>query len=239
MMQGSLPVMPSMRRPHFVSAGGGSTLLTGLLHWWDLDESSGDAIDATGNQDLTDTNTVGSSSGTAPDGGDARLFTYAAVNGDQFLTTAGNVWNSGSAVTFAVWFKLDSATPSGSYMILGHDAPNGYTEILVNTAGNLAWYVDGGFAGTFSVGSTNWQCLVMTSTGPGGSDEIFIDNVSKDTASLGWEPGSATFYLGARRNGNPNFGGQMCSAATWSRVLTSDERAEFYNSGTNLRYADL
>lgn len=227
--------------PHRTAGGGGggSTLLTGLSHWWDLNEASGNAIDATGNQNLTEENTVPTGSGTAPDGGDTRDFTYAASNGDRFTASAGNVWNSGSAVTFACWFKLDSTTPSGSSYILGHDAPNGYSEIFINAAGNMAWYLDGGFCGSFSVASTLWQCLVMTSTGPGGSDEIFIDNVSKDTASNGWEPGSAAFYLGARRNANPNFEGEMCSAAIWDRVLTADERAEFYNSGTNLRYADL
>ena len=60
-------------------------------------------------------------------------------------------------------------------------------------------------------------------------------------ANQGWEPGSAAFYLGANQLGQTasRWGGEMASLGIWNKVLSADERAAFYNSGTNLRYADL
>jgi hypothetical protein len=35
------------------------------------------------------------------------------------------------------------------------------------------------------------------------------------------------------------YDGQLDIAAVWGKVLTSDERDEFYNSGAGLEYADI
>lgn len=219
------------------AGGGGSTLLTGLLHWWDLNESSGDAIDATGTQDLTEGGTIGVATGGAPDGGNARDFPGSV--GAHFSASAGSIWNSGTTMSFSFWFRRDNVT--GNLAAYGHNAPNGANYHLWVGANDVnTFYFDAVASMTGHVlNKEQWYHIVVTSTGPGGSDELFIDGTSANTGTAGWEPGSATFYLGAYFNGGLTFNGRMCSAAIWNRVISSTEVTELYNSGTNLRYADL
>lgn len=216
--------------------GGGSTLLTGLEHWWDLDEASGAAIDATGNQDLSVSGSIGTASAAAPDGGNARDLT-----GGHFTAAAGNVWASGTAKTFGLWFNWDSDAAAGNDSLFGHNAAAGltynlltYTDFKVRIA--LDNTVIDSPSSAFAKGS--WYCLIFTSDGA-GSSEVFLNNSSVATGTSDWQAGSAIFRLGAYWNGVFPFDGKICTAASWTRVLTSSEIAEFYNSGVNLRYADL
>ena len=228
------------RRKAFQPTGGGSTLLNGLLHWWDLDEASGDAIDATGNQDLTDTNTVGSSSGTAPDGGDARSFT--AANSEYFTTAAGNILNnSETAVTFALWGNVNNTSLNKTAFT--HNAPNGYSALQMTTSEYAYMYFDAGLTRYKIANQAGaWHSFICTSAGaPSGPDYLYIDNVEAGagTNTKGFESGSGLFRIGVNQYGTNEWDGEMCSFAIWDRVLTAAERAEFHNSGTNLRYADL
>lgn len=214
--------------------GGGSTLNDGLLHWWDLNEASGNAIAQAGGVDLVDVNTVTSTSSGVPDGGVARTFTRA--NSEYFKTAAGNVWASGTTMTFAVWIKPISGGDNKS--IFYHDAPNGYSHFyLFGTEWPILIY-DATQVGFSAVTVNAWTCFLITTTGPGGSDACYRNGTSIFTGSQGWEPGSAEWQLGYGGSGNA-FGGDMASCAIWDRVLTADEITEFYNSGVNLRYADI
>jgi hypothetical protein len=226
--------VPNRRKAFQAAAGGG--LLTGLNHWWDLGADLNDSI---GGQNFTNNGGAGGTTeetSTAPDGGSSRDF----VLNDYLSIAAGGVWNSGSATTFAIWTYLDT---TGNAAVYGHNAPNGYSlgQYLASTA-NFRWWFDAGFNGDAPTTGAyqNWVSVIVTSNGPGtGGDSVYFNNVLKDTATNGWEPGSAIFYLGASQTGAPQFVGNMCSAGEWDHVFSADERAAFHNSGVNLRYADL
>lgn len=215
--------------------GGGSTLLTGLEHWWDLDEASGPAIDATGNQDLSVSGSIGTASAAAPDGGNARDLT-----GGHFTAAAGTVWASGTQKTFGLWFNWDTDATTLNDFLFGHDAVGRTYCILVYSSLSIQVFLDGAPmaipASSFTRGS--WNCLMFTSNGA-GSSEVFLNGSSVATGAQNWQAASAIFRLGAYFNGASPIDGKICSAASWDRVLTSAEIAEFYNSGVNLRYADL
>lgn len=234
-MTGPLPSLTPFSRPRFVAAGGGgSTLLTGLEHWWDLPGASG--TDATGNFNLSISGSIGTDSGGAPDGGDA-----ADLTGGHFTAAAGNVWNSGTAKTFGLWFNWDSDAAAGNDSLFGHNAPSGLTYNLLTDSDlkiRIAFNNTAIDSGTSAFTKGSWHCLIATSDGA-GSSEIFLNGASVATGSANWQSGSATFRLGAYWNGAFPFDGKLCSAASWARVLDSSEIAEFYNSGTNLRYSDL
>jgi len=216
--------------PYRHAAAGGNGLATGIVTHVDLGDSLTDDV---GSGDLTATGTS-ATSGTAPDGGNARLF----GTGDKLTSSAGTIWGSGTTMTISVWVKLTRNV--GGYL-WGHPAPNGYSNAqFLAISHNLRWYFDATFLGdvTSTGALNNWINVVATSNGPGtASDEIFINNVSKDTGGGGWEPGSAAFYLGASQTGAPSFEGEMVGLTIWDRVLSSDDRTALFNSGTNLRYA--
>jgi hypothetical protein len=220
-------------------AGGGNGFLTGLLNWWNLNETSGNAVASAGGVDLTDLNTVTYTAGGAPDGGNARLFT--AANQEAF--SGSGLLGSGTNITLAIWFK--SAAPTVGRYILGHDAPNGFTHIRnLVTSGYLNVQFDAAVSRQYASNiGTGWHSLVATSTGPGGSDTAYIDGtLITDTATdRGWEPGTATYYLGAAHTGATatRWDGNLTSHGIWSRVFTSDDATAWHNSGVNLRYADL
>jgi hypothetical protein len=221
------------RRKAFQAAAGGNGLLTGLLNYVDLGTS---LLDDVGSADFTATGTS-VSSGTAPDGGDTRLFAI----GEFLETPAGNVWASGTTMTISVWVRMESATSNGH--VYAHNAPNGYSYIqYLASTDKFRWFFDGGFNGDSSVLSAylNWKLLVITTNGPGtGGDEMFVDNTSVETATNGWEPGSAIFYMGCNQTGGAaGMVGQMQGLSVWNRILTADDRTALYNSGTNLRFSD-
>jgi len=62
----------------FSLAASGSTLLDGLVSWWDLDEESGIRYDSVGSNDLTDNNTVGYDNGKI-----VNAASFVATNGER------------------------------------------------------------------------------------------------------------------------------------------------------------
>jgi hypothetical protein len=218
-------------------AGGGNGLLTGLLHWWDLDETSGDAIAQAGGVDLTDTNTVTYTAGGAPDGGNCRLFTRA--NSERFSASAGSIMNSGTDLSIAIWTNVTNDANNKNF--IGHNAPNGYTAIFFGTTEALTFAVDGFSSTGTAAGQTGWHLWVFTSVAYTGSDKIHKDGSAQigATGTRGWEPGSATFYLGANQTGANYYDGELVSLGIWDRILSADDMDALYNSGVNLRYADL
>lgn len=232
--------LPHRRRHHGASGNG---FLTGLLHWWDLDETSGNAIASAGGVDLTDTNTVTYTAGGAPDGGNSRLFTSAS---NERFASASTILSSGTTITFALWFK--SSTGAGTRHICGHPAANGYTQIGVFGAAGSE-YAQINFDATLSRRSptnligTTWHSFIATSTGPAGTDTGYLDGtaITSSAANQGWEPGAATYYLGANylNATGSTWAGEMASHGIWDRVFTAAEAVTWHNAGVNLRYADL
>lgn len=228
--------LPHRRRHHGASGNG---FLTSLVDFWNLDETSGDAISATGGTNLTDSNTVTYSAGGAPDGGNARQFTGAS--NEKF--SASGLLGSGTNITLAIWFKAD--TISSARFIWGHNAPNGMTTLRnIATTGILYVVFDGSTSRIYnsSIG-TGWHSIVVTSTGPAGTDKAYLDGAEFTSSAVnqGWEPGTATYYLGANQIGQngSTWDGAMASHGIWSKVFDATDVSNWHNGGVNLRYADL
>ena len=84
---------------------GGSPFLSGLIAYWTLDEASGTRVDAHGNNDLSDNNTVTSTTGKV---GDAAAF---ATANSEYLSRADNADLSVGNIdfTFDLWLNLSTA----------------------------------------------------------------------------------------------------------------------------------
>ena len=105
---------PLGHRPYSLPWSSGSSLLTGLVSWWNLDETSGTRADSVGSNHLTDVNTVGYAAGKI---GNAASFVAA---NNETLSTETALFEDD--FTLSMWVK----TPlTGTiYILEGADPPN-------------------------------------------------------------------------------------------------------------------
>jgi hypothetical protein len=220
-----------------------------LKAYYPLDEASGDAIDAHGANDLTDTNTVGAATGKVSG---ARDFEF--TNSERFLTADNTDLSLGSdtAFTWAGWVQNEQDFQSGT-AILGKGATN-----AAGMAYQL-WINGGSFRFEFTVGNgSSSQTVTNTSVfpTPAGTwffiaawhdptaDKIYLQIDNGTPAEAAWSGGTQdeanNFELGRDSNViGSHWDGLLDEWGFWKRVLTSDERTWLYNSGSGRSYADI
>ncbi|NTW32251.1 MAG: LamG domain-containing protein, partial [Bacteroidetes bacterium] len=239
------------------------SLTTGLVGYWKLDESSGDAADCSGN------NRTMTNEGSTP-------FASCLINnGGDLGTTAGSKYFGKTSETFGVtsltnarsismWVKLRTEAPTAAY-------PTGCYGINVWTTkingGNAMSYgldygdgqIWGHTAGTkwlrayqygyneyyaeyqIALGTTNWHHLVWTYAGNGTSNlKLYIDgslvsqaNPSDGGSGWGVYPTSNRGFIGMDNTNTP---GYFDEVGFWSRALTAAEVTSLYNSGAGWQH---
>jgi hypothetical protein len=225
-----------LSRAAVAAAGGSSSLLTGLVSYWKMDEASGTRNDSAGTNHLTSNNGVAQVSGKL---GNAAGFTAAS---SQSLSIASNatIQFNDADFTYAGWVWFDDLTVSFQFPFVLGKGPNGSDEVELFIDGGtptLAWRVNGSalvekaFSGTGA-----W--LFFEAWHDHTNDLIGI-NINNGTAVTGAFAGGITYsggalYVGARPN--PDLSGRVDGLGLWSRLLTSAERAALYNSGAGIDY---
>lgn len=234
-----------------------STLPTGLVSLWEFEEASGTRVDSHGSNDLTDGNTVGQGTGKQGDCADFEAgnteylsitdasqsgldFTsdfsislwanFESLTGDHFLVCKGDV-NAGTRdVAYYLWpnanGRVDLRVSDDGTLTTGHNKS-------IRTADN-------------AVTTTGWYHIVATWDASAADGSIYIngsDATSTTNGTVGTSVNNSTdaFYIGAREsNGSATstFDGLMDEVGVWSRVLTSGEVSDLYNSGDGLPYAE-
>jgi len=203
-------------------------LLDNLKHYWKLDESSGNAINAFGGLDLTNTGTVTYVSG--------KINNSADFDGtsNQRLSASNNLgFDSGGNFSFSFWFSLD-AFGAGYIVDLTSNTTNQRRILVyVGATNTVKLFASGNEveSGTLSTGT--WYHCVVTSNSS-GTLELFINGSSQGTTSMGTlNYNNNEFSLGAPWD---SFGsltnGQVDEFGAWNKVLTSDEITELYGSGS-------
>ena len=222
--------------PFAALVAAGSTLLTGLVSWWDLDEESGvraDSVIATGN-DLTDINTVGYTAGKI---GNAASFVSANAE-HLYLASSPIAVSSGDTYTFAGWVKPAAGKYCGIirvdfYAILQAGAVG--TSLFVT-----GYSYDGAAAKSVSaytgIPHGNWIFLVSEITQPGTVKLWYNgDNLIGESASLASFLAPNHMHINEKDNGQKG-DGEVDLVGIWNRVLTADERTELYNLGAGKDY---
>jgi hypothetical protein len=217
-----------------------STLMNGLMSYWRLDETSGTRVDAIGDNDLTDNNTVGSEV-RAPMG-QVALFNSANV---EFLSSASTALSLGnSPYTFSIWSYVTDAINNAPLLIKGKDNLNEYF-LAVDDGGSgnghyrYMWKTRGQSEAVYSHGSyalienTGWHHLIVRRD-PSNSQigMIFDGGTPVTTATAGTITSTANiFSMGSFAN-LFNYSGDLVHCALWpTRVLSAPERAELWNGG--------
>lgn len=209
-------------RPRFVT--GGSTLLDDLAHCWDL---LGDANDSVGGANLT---TSESFSGAAPSG-DTNCIVFDGTGGAE-VGSAAVAGASRSAITIGLWWRRDTATDTRALWYYG--AENTFTFVTNRVTQRVGAVNNNGPA---TLAADTWYCSVFSAAG--SAWEHYINNAAYDSGTevFDFTPASEIFDLGNRAG--TDLHGKMCCCYIWNRILTADERTEFYNSGVNLKLADI
>jgi hypothetical protein len=236
---------------------GGSSLLTGLVGWWSLDEASGNFTDSSGNGNTgvpTQTSGtevsaysepgLGASTGTSVHLAGATSATEGRIDmGDPValrLTSQGSV---------SVWVKEEA--PSSSIpgfvvkMNFGSDR-NGYGVFEASAHPSFEICDASGFNSSTCTGTTmvdgNVYHIVFTWDGStirgyvnGTADAAAVVSQTHNATSTGFN-----FILGRGFNGvdYTNFGyeGWMDAVGVWNRALTAAEVTTLYNSGAGKQY---
>ena len=236
------------------------TLPTGLVSYWNLDESGGVRKDSYGNNNLQDYNTVGSVAGL----GGRLAANFNADNAESlFLDTQNSgLFISSRDVSVSDWFRISDNTIENN-IITDSSGNNGVgTNFTVRYRGNLATkrfqvvyarsFSGPIIADTYEINLTEneWYFVVATIDISSGNVGFLLkdtDGVSLINQTINNNPGYYVnttgrdkFSISSRSNSRGAIdmfiSTRMQSLGVWSKVLSSGEKNDLYNNGVPLFY---
>jgi hypothetical protein len=228
-----------------------SSLLTGLVSYWKLDETSGTRFDSVSTNNLTDNNTVGSAIGKI---GNAASFVRA---NNEYLSSASSAFDiaANEDFAFSFWYKgTGTASPNVNEVILGkgtfNDANGGWYLNLEQSPQRFQFvFTDTSGSSLIAHGSTNyndgfWHHIVLNFDRSGNAVVIVDGNTGTPEVALdissraGAVQSNFDFFLArfADNLGN-NFAGKLDELGFWKgRILTDAEIAQLYNGSASITY---
>lgn len=228
-----------------VAAPAPSSLLTGLVAYWKMDEASGTRVDSGPNGlHLTPSNAPVSVTGTI---GDAALFEQASSqylsHPDDVLLRVNGDW------TWSFWVKMTTAEGNNGFLAKIDEN----TSVIEYAIG----YWSGGdsrILGFLDDGSTSGNFYSPTPS-PAIADTwyhiLFQYDISEnkaafsvDGAALVWQTwgsgvqtsGEGPLYIGRDLWNFDYADAAIDEVGFWSRLLTTEERAALYNGGAGVTY---
>jgi hypothetical protein len=225
-----------------------STLATNLISYWDMQEASGTRYDLHGANNLTDNNTVLSTTGKiglAADFERGNNEYFTAPDSASFPHSA-----SGDDISAFMWVNFESVvsweTFIQHYLAAGnlrswsfyHDTSALYLELSTNgssatSTATVSW--------TPSTGV--WYHIGFTYDVSAGEVKFYVNGAQQGATQTGKDTSYfastaklqiGTFFDGSSTNGS--FDGLMDEVGLWKKVLTSTEVSDLYNGGSALPY---
>jgi len=221
-----------------------STLTTGLVSYWELEEASGNRVDVHGPNDLTSVNSVGQATGIQGNGADMEDSSSQYL----YITDAAQTGlKPTNDFSFSFWINLESL-PAVSYPVNKGNLDSALNyRVEVGSTGYIAFFVRRS-AGNYNITSATgvittgaWKHVVCVKRSTGTGMTLYVNNTS--VASGGGTLAAVTstdpFMMGARRSiaAPENYiDGVIDEFGFWSKALTTTEIADLYNSGAGLPY---
>jgi hypothetical protein len=216
------------------------TLLNGLVSYWKLDESSGDAVDLMGVNNLTNTNTVGYAAALINNGAD-----FGTSNTNKRLTRADSIGiTSTSAFSISGWVKLRTEISSGTYGLFslktsGSPWAGRRIEYQYNAGTRrLAFIVHSQTVATvtynITLGTSDFYHLTITySGGTAGTITAYVNGVSQGTATANITNNFVTTPETTIASYEASSFASIYAdeVGIWNRALTTDEISILYSNG--------
>lgn len=226
------------------------SLTTDLVHYWKLDESSGDAADTVGSFTFPNVNTVTYSAGKINNGAN-----LAMASSQCFLTSSTTALNGGTALTaytLSIWIYRTSLPPTSGTGQAGRFFQNGGNagEFLIgykNVSGTYSFYVEHYDNGsnkiaidyTVTLSTSTWYHVALTWNGT--TLTLYLNGASVGTPQSTSSINTAGGYgcaMGQNTAGTANtyWDGSLDEVGFWKRGLSSTEVGQLYNGGNGLAY---
>jgi hypothetical protein len=224
----------------------GSTLLDGLVSWWDLDETSGTRADAVGSNDLTDVNTVNSGTGKV-----GNASSHDRLNQEHLLSTTFAPLHESSDYAVSLWVKpiitnLDATYGGGVICMMDGSLPGSWA-VSCNRNGDIFWYnwedktaaqskVGGRLRYDTDIPNDTWAHIVVSRESGVGTlyHNGSVLGVAQTQDTLAWT--DFNFSIGQFYPGITYcYEGLVDLVGYWDRALTSDEVTELYNLGASIK----
>jgi hypothetical protein len=211
-------------------SGGASPLLTDLVAYWKLDETSGTRFDTVSSNNLSDNGGVGSAIG--------KIGNAAEFDTTNYLST--NTVLSSGPFTVSCWIYADTVTqPAGGIV-------NRYSNTVSADRAWTTYVVNDDIE--FVVPPTSLKILNVVSAATWHYFAFWYDDVAQEMGiqfdttvqttshTTGYPVTNVPLSIGDRADGNTEFDGRIDEVGIWSRVLTASERTQLYNGGAGLTY---
>ncbi len=230
---------------HGLTAGcggaAGTTLTTGLVSWWTLDEASGTRNDSHGSNHLTDNNTVGQGAGKISNCADFEQ------DNSEWLEKASPTGLGGGDRDFTVslWVKPETDWNNEGVISLGDPASGAAADhdwlFFCSTTrykflcgvGALFKTAD---SGVTSDAAGGWKHLVSYYDSTNDEISIVVDDDTPVTTTGVTAPNDTGNSMLFGRYNTTYADGLMDEVGFWSRLLTAAEITELYNSGAGIGY---
>lgn len=221
-----------------------------LVACWNLDESSGNAIDSVGGFTLTNNNSVAYSPGVIRNGAD-----FGASNTNKSLSSTATLGIGNGPCSLMIWVKPTSLPPSDSdptsassfYCLSIEDGATAvtYNLIINNVSGDnrINFFrgkqgVGGDFAyGSYTTPTTDWTQIIGTYDGT--TLKVYVNGIlqaTTSTASGNGTGGVSDIHISGRRGGTALLSGQSDIGAIWSRALTQTEVTQSFYNGAGFQW---
>ena len=223
-------------------------LLTSLRSWWTLNETSSTRADSHGTIDLSDINTVGNAVGKQ---GNCADFEYD--NLEHLLNTSASNLNFASTdFTVAFWFNTESAPQHGRIIDITTSSNAAVLTIGTTQDSDPTYGSNSLFATWRNTSDSSFVVRDATNTSYGtwgfglfeydlSADKIYI-TLNNGTRNEFATTGTIKVTVGKIAIGalassaSSNFDGKVDEVGVWHKLLTSNEKAALYNSGSGIGY---
>lgn len=204
-------------------------LIDGLVSYYKLDESSGNATDAHGSNTLTDNNTVGTASGKIST---ARDFERS---NDEYLYNSSPSGVNLQTVSVSAWVNVESFVDYGGIV---SNFPTGWYLHTMAGSTRFEWYIQDSVKVQSTGHSTaTWYHLVGVMDGATDTLTLYVNGSSVGTNTFA---GTMTYSTPHLQIGNTRFlgtfDGLIDEVGIWNVALTGADVTALYNSGSGLAY---
>jgi hypothetical protein len=209
-----------------------SSLLTDLVSYWKLDETSGTRFDSVSANNLSDIDTVGFATG--------KIGNAAEFTGTNYLST--NTVLSSGPFSVSFWMNSDTVTRPSARIIARYG--NG---VPADQAWRASLRDDNA---VITVGSTTLSIPNIASAATWHHFSFWYNDVAQEIGiqfdttiqttpqTTGYVNTNVDFTIGTLAGGpsSVSFRGLVDEVGVWSRVLTAAERTQLYNGGAGITY---